>query len=1119
MGNITSNTKFFTNAQDAGDGKRTLLAKLEKLAGYMGAHWSFKAVSGYLRFSGYSALRNVLGKVDKIQILVGIDAGDFYQTLNANTLFTDNARIQRAKKETNTAIKQDIEQSSYSPALEQSVANLREDIEKGLLEIRIHKDRALHAKFYLCLPEGFNEDTDGRVIMGSSNLTPLGLGVGKQARYELNVELRDYVDVAFCRDEFERLWTEGVELSPEEVKEILRQTYLGYQPSPYELYLKVLIDTFGEQVEDNFTLQLPEGVQDLKYQRDAVVQGYQMLLRHHGLFLADVVGLGKTVVAAMIARRFVEANGNGTNILVVYPPALEENWTDTFARFGLTSHAQYVSNGSLPKVLEGQGSYKDKGAFDLIIVDEAHGFRNSTTGKFDSLQRLCKADRAHPGLLGTKRKYVMLLSATPLNNSPQDLLSQLLLFQDGLHCTIDGIPDLPRYFAPLQVEYKNLREAQRSLDAEASYYAQADGEYRASLVERIDQLYEKIRRDVIEKVTIRRTRRNILHDPDYKADLDSQGISFPEVKRPELLYYRLLDQSEKLFYDTLGMLVNANDLQHHLHYARYRALEFLVPELKGEYKNADLISQNLTTIYRVLLVKRLESSFYAFKRTLTSLWNTTRTLIEMYEMDQVMIAPKSVNVNELIAKEKSTEKIIDIINQKEGKAYPHTAFDPQFYDLLKKDRDLLEEYCNKWKEVDCDPKLNTLLEALKCQLLSPVDNPSGKLVIFSESEDTVNYLYEHLPKKAYGGVLCVTSANRDKVRHIVQENFDANLPKAQWHDDYSILLSTDVLAEGVNLHRANTVVHYDTPWNATRLIQRLGRVNRIGSTASQIFNYVFYPSPQGDQVIDLYRKSLVKLQGFHSAYGEDNQIFTPEEVLKEVHLFDADVKDSVDKRLELLHEVREVFKHQPELYARVKALPVRSRAVRHTGSHAGESVVFIASSYKTEFYHVTHGKAKVIDLFTALDYLRAAPEEKALPLTANQAFHYDHVERALKLYAQQRYMSAVSPAVASNALLGASARKALGFLQNIITCKQTSPELRVLCKKLFGYVKGMVYVQLPKELLQLNTKYSPCTAHLEDIEKELAKIAAAYSMEAEAVPKHNEGGEDEAKIVVAETFI
>ena len=129
----------------------------------------------------------------------------------------------------------------------------------------------------------------------------------------------------------------------------------------------------------------------MKYQKDAVIQGYQMLMQHNGLFLSDVVGLGKTMIATMIAKRFIEANGKNTKILVVYPPALEDNWKSTFKLFGIKKKAQFITNGSLSKVLKGLDQYHDKEDFDLIIVDEAHGFRSDNSNRYDELQKICKS--------------------------------------------------------------------------------------------------------------------------------------------------------------------------------------------------------------------------------------------------------------------------------------------------------------------------------------------------------------------------------------------------------------------------------------------------------------------------------------------------------------------------------------------------------------------------------------------------------------------------------------------------------------------------------------------------------------------------------------------------------
>lgn len=171
------------------------------------------------------------------------------------------------------------------------------------------------------------------------------------------------------------------------------------------------------------------------------------------------------------------------------------------------------------------------------------------------------------------------------------------------------------------------------------------------------------------------------------------------------------------------------------------------------------------------------------------------------------------------------------------------------------------------------------------------------------------------------------------------------------------MISTDVLAESVNLHRANIIVNYDTPWNATRLMQRIGRVNRIGSVAGVVYNYNFSSSQQGDEEIHLYNNSLVKLQGFHTAFGEDAQIFTHEELVEQFELFKEGLLDEEDKRLHYLRYIREFKDSNPKEFKRIKNFPLKARtdrnnkfAINDAAKHS--SAVFLKSSYMMEFYQI-----------------------------------------------------------------------------------------------------------------------------------------------------------------------
>src|SRR5699024_904957 len=185
------------------------------------------------------------------------------------------------------------------------------------------------------------------------------------------------------------------------------------------------------------------------------------------------------------------------------------------------------------------------------------------------------------------------------------------------------------------------------------------------------------------------------------------------------------------------------------------------------------------------------------------------------------------------------------------------------------------------------------------ELLDRKINPTGKLVIFSEAKSTTDYLYKRLKEHGYERILKVSAENRGRVFDKILTNVDANYEGDQ-KNDIDILISTEVLAEGINLHRANVIVNYDTPWNATKLMQRIGRVNRIGTKADTIYNFNFYPSDEGDAIIALKKKALIKLQGFHSAFGEDSQIFSLNEVIEQFELYKQGQKKDEDIRLKYL---------------------------------------------------------------------------------------------------------------------------------------------------------------------------------------------------------------------------
>ena len=1106
-------TKFFTNTNG-----NTLFEKFKSIAYNMANFHTFHAVVGYFRSSGYFKLREELRNVSRIQILVGINIDNIFKKHNKAMLMFENA--DEAKNIFNQYFIDDVRDARYSEDVERGILQLAQDLAEGKVEIRLHSSKNLHAKFYLCLPEKHNESSDGWVIMGSSNISDSGLGLSQAERYELNVAMKDYDDVKFCKDEFDKLWEQSVAVTTEDIQ--ISKTHLGVNPTPYELYIKVLINTFGNQVEDNFTIDIPKGVRDLKYQKDAVVQGYQMLLEHNGFFLADVVGLGKTIVATMIAKRFIESNGHNTRILVVHPPALHKNWVETFKLFEIHKKTDFVNNGSLSKILEGKERYGIPEDYDLIIVDEAHGFRTGAAASYDELQRICKSSRKNSGLIKGYKK-VMLLSATPLNNRPEDLKNLTLLFQDAAKCTIEGVANLNDFFAPHIAAYKKAMSSRtQKVDAEE-----------------IDRIYAEIRNRVLDKITVRRTRHNIMGDDSYRQDLKEQNIVFPNILPPRDFTYQMDTKLCKLFYDTLVLLTDTptqeNKDAQGLYYARYRAIEHLKEEYRSQYKSAVHVAENLAGIYRVHMVKRLESSFYAFYRSLCTLQTITEDMIKMFSDGRIIIAPE-LKVKDYIrsAGEKDFDVVLDeFIDKALSKGYTADEFvfapedfDEQFLHDLENDFAKIKSLKAEWQKIvdkRVDPKLDLFIEKMQTEFFKENQNPTKKLVVFSESVDTVNYLAKAVAEKLNrNDILSVSSKNRKTLESTIRECFDANFE--QTSNKYNVIITSDVLSEGINLHRSNVIVNYDTPWNATRLMQRIGRVNRIGSVAGEIYNYMFYPSHEGDTQIQLYNNALIKLQGFHSALGEDAQIFTKEEIVKEFKLFNPEVTDKVDKQLQLLREVRELYRNDRELYKKIKSLPLKSRVARYENENGNKhtSIAFIQSPRKTEYFTVndTDDKPTQIDFLNAVDVLRADKEEKAADINKVLDIHYKQVNSAINTFQKELTAqfdnSSFVQKLKTNDKTAATAQKFLRLFREI----SSDNDVKLQCDELYGYVEDGKFLQLTKVLRKLAVVCKNDKLQIKDnefkFEQEINELYKKYHADS-----NNEDAlsDENALVVVSETFV
>ena len=1097
-------SNFFTNKNG-----NTLMKEFEGILQHNQYIKNLDAVVGFLRASGYFSLRPFLDNINRVRILIGIDVDKYIaQAANQGKIFF--GAEEEVREECLRKIRRDIESSNYKKEVEDGIFQMIQDLIDGKLELRAHPSKKIHAKLYILYPDDFNQYSQGVAITGSSNLSGNGLGISEDKQYEFNVKLDRYDDVKFAKDEFDQLWeeAEGCAITAEDVKASVDRTYLKGDVKPYDLYIKMLMEYFSDRVlatDDKNPFDMPEGYTKYDYQMDAVVEGYQKLIRYDGFFLADVVGLGKTVIATMIAKKFLIENGRDkTKILVVYPPAVEQNWKATFKDFGIDKYAKFVTNGSLSKVLDEENyNYWNADEYDLILVDEAHKFRSHTTSAFEQLQEICKMPRIEQGNIPGYKKKVMLISATPMNNTPADIYNEIQLFQDPRRCTIDGVANLTAFFSPLIKEFQQLRK-NPNFD-----------------VTQFKKLAEHVRDRVIKPLTVRRTRTDIESVTRYNKDING----FPKVERPNASSYELNEHLADLFESAM------QTLDKKLTYARYQAIAYLKPEVSnGLYDNAELISRSLAGIRKNGLVKRLESSFYAFQVSLDNFRQANKNMIDMFNRDKVFIAP-DLDINNLLESGYTDEEIEEKLNAKaednpKNSVFKAEDFKPEFIEMLQSDQDTLEKMCKAWEKITDadDSKFAKFNELLKHELFKEDRNPEQKLVVFSESVDTVKYLERRINRK---DVLVISADNRSKLFKTIRENFDANYKTKL--NDYNIILTTDVLAEGVNLHRANVIVNYDTPWNSTRLMQRIGRVNRIGSVSKHIYNYVFYPSREGNREINLNQIALSKIQTFHSTFGEDNQIYSQEEILDRdlTKLFDEGMKkqkEEGNQELPFYEELRTLYKTNRREYNRIEKLSLRSRTGREKRTVegvtlSGDTLVFLKTNFRKVFFLVSE-TAKELSVLDALKYFKASTEEQPVERIEQ---HYKHINMALQKFRamQDEEMRTQETSQDTQATLGAQVSTAVHLLNNFIR-EIDDNELYLKIVQLKTLAERGVITYIPKRLQRIQkdlrrTSGKSRMTHDEALAEiiEMAKKYSAYYMAQESQLNEQETN---AEIILSESF-
>lgn len=835
---------------------------------------------GYFYFSGYVQLSENL-KDKQIRVLVGLDV-DLQISGHICEVETIRKRLisrGAVKEEYYEQLAKLINESDFLDTAEkqEQFKMFYGKVLDGTLEIRKTLEPC-HSKMYLfAYNDLVNEggELPGVLITGSSNLSYQGL----KGRLELNARFNDKQDYDEGKRLFDELWETSVVIVSKDIlddwnNKVMTRIWYDKIYSPYLMYIRVLKEYFNVPTSNNILTpyDITEGkYSNLRYQTDAVQMALNALNNHNGAIIADVVGLGKSVVASTIARNL------RLRTIIVCPPHLYKQWEGYRDEFGFI--ATVFSAGKIEDAVLYYQELSKEGEQFLIIIDEAHRFRNEYTQDYALLHNLCSGNK------------VLLLTATPFNNQPADIYAMIKLFQIPSCSTLKTVENLGASFKDLMSRYKTLREKQKTEKI-------TDEEIKAE----VDDIAKKIR-SIISPLVIRRSRLDLQDIPEYANDLKQQNIQLVLPDDPEELEYDLSGLKE-LYLSTLDRISKSeggSDSVYRFKAARYSPVLYIREELKdklakeledktGVKFNLLLGRQaNISSFMRHLLVARFESSVAAFQASLGYMIQSSEHLLRWIEKRHKIPVFKKGNLPDVEAFYESggdgTEEIEELFEKYEDRGFFEIDMKyvkDDFVTDVEADIQLLKNLRVQWfgkdNMVKSDPKLDSFIDIVRKQMKN---EPNRKLIVFSEFADTVNYLGEALanaglPVMKYTSA-DATSANKDRIR----ANFDAGLKSILQRNDYHILVATDAISEGYNLHRAGAIFNYDIPYNPTRVIQRIGRINRINKRVfDKLYIYNYFPTDVGEAETRTKEISTLKMAMIHAIMGEDTKALTKEEDLQ-----------------------------------------------------------------------------------------------------------------------------------------------------------------------------------------------------------------------------------------------
>ena len=825
--------------------------------------------SAYFNPAGFELIADQLEQVGEVRLLLGAEpepetAGPRRLSQAALPAQAHRAALRAALAGHQRTVEQDRDLLGFEPNVDAATRRLIAWLRSGRVQVRRYTEGFLHGKAFLVA-----SNMEG-VLAGSANFTRAGLAFNR----ELMLGHYDPPTVTQVHDWFQELWDDAEDY---DLTNVYEKRYAEHQP--HAIYLRMLYERYGQEVQEEAAAD-GVGMHLTAFQRDGVWRARRVLDAYHGVVIADGVGLGKTYVAGALIREYVEQRRQ--RVLIVAPAALRDGpWEGFLTRHDLPRSVQCISFEQLsgdPR-LGGTGSHVlkfDPADYGLIVIDEAHGYRNPDTLRADALRRL---------LEGSPPKDVVMLTATPVNNSLFDLYHLLAYFVRN-----------DAAFAHAGI--RSLRE----------HFAEATAQDPEDLAP--DRLF-----DVLDAVAVRRTRRFIKTYYPHDRVKDNRGNDVP-ISFPAVQVLRVVYDLEQVVPGLFVRLAYALAYEPGQDAPELPKLEdpptlTLARYSPSRYRNdgqADAYQLQIAGLLRAGLLKRFESSSKAFA-------NTCRTMAGSNDKFLALLAEGRVATGAALTDWSAPEgdQIVELSETLLEASEPAAAYD---LDALRADvladRELLLEFASEAETVapDIDPKLAALVEELAViaaqadtAVLPEERRDARKVIVFTYYTDTVQWIAEHLataiatdPRlSAYRNRMVTIDGSGSEDKSTVLYGFapiSTEAPEGRNADLHDLLISTDVLAEGVNLQQAANIINYDLPWNPMRLVQRHGRIDRIGSKHLRVVVRCFFPDRQLDDILRLEQRLKRKLHAAAAAVGVESEVLPGSKVSEIVF---SETRDEIER--------------------------------------------------------------------------------------------------------------------------------------------------------------------------------------------------------------------------------